>query len=537
MTVETKKKNKIIFQITAVFLVLATAAFLSVSISMVAYAAHNNPLTISSVKQFFATSSDSVSSAFTYKFEAVEPGSPMPAGSAAGGYTFTMNGTTSSSIGPIAYSGQGTYRYKLFQVVETPRAYYTYDRQVYNIVVYVGPELDVNIVAYHEDGKKAPDIEFLNGYHYSSTPEEPKPPRPTDPTLMVDPPVKKTISGGTPKYSSVFTFKLAAKNPSNPMPSGSTNGVKTMTITGEGMGEFGTWSYSKAGTYVYTVYEENTKASGYTYDTAVYTITDTVSEKDGELVLSRTVTDNKDTKVTSLNFANQYDSSVEPTDKPPPKPTEKPTEKPTDKPKPPATTESPKTPEPTGTAPTEPTGAPPDTTAPTGSGDNPGTGDTAPTENTKPAGPSGTDPAVPTAPNQTTTSSPARPGRPGTGGTDEEYDYADPFDTPRTQIIFGPDADGVSKNPGVVNKPQAARPNMPAAVKPPGGDGKSPEAIVINQNQPPNRGGLDGPKTGDESDMDFYNMLFVSGAIAAGLALSALFLAGRKKRKKSGDGN
>jgi hypothetical protein len=61
---------------------------------------------------------------------------------------------------------------------------------------------------------------------------------PTDPKLMADPPIMKTVSGN-PKKGNVFTFVLTALNPANPMPAGSANGVKMVHITGTGIGEFG----------------------------------------------------------------------------------------------------------------------------------------------------------------------------------------------------------------------------------------------------------------------------------------------------------
>lgn len=99
---------------------------------------------------------------------------------------------------------------------------------------------------------------------------------------VYDPPVKKTISG-TPSEDGTFTFKLEAENKSNPMPDGSNDGVKLMTIMGAGEEDFGTWSYTEFGSYHYTVSEANNDESGYTYDTTVYTITDIVTDVGGQL--------------------------------------------------------------------------------------------------------------------------------------------------------------------------------------------------------------------------------------------------------------
>jgi pilin isopeptide linkage protein len=92
------------------------------------------------------------------------------------------------------------------------------------------------------------------------------------------------------------------------MPAGSVNGTKTITVAGSGEGEFGTWSYEKEGVYYYYVSEVNTGERGYTYDKAIYTITDVVKAEDGRLGLSRVVTNDTNRQVTSLSFNNKYDS-------------------------------------------------------------------------------------------------------------------------------------------------------------------------------------------------------------------------------------
>jgi pilin isopeptide linkage protein len=79
-------------------------------------------------------------------------------------------------------------------------------------------------------------------------------------------------------------------------------------ITGSGVSKFGTWSYKKAGTYFYKVSEVNTGEKGYTYDTTVYTITDTVTEANGKLVQSRVIVDNLNKRTESLNFKNKYNN-------------------------------------------------------------------------------------------------------------------------------------------------------------------------------------------------------------------------------------
>ena len=272
-------------------IVLALALILAAPAA--AFAAQN-PLMIT-VKQAFTASSESVDATFTYRLKPLEAGWPMPEGSTEEGYTFTINGNDSVQLGPLDFSKQSICRYELFQVIGKEKQGYTYDKQIYTIEVWGSPEGRVEYIVNNRDGSKSEDIGFENSYD----------PLASDPKLMADPPVSKTVSGN-PAKPGTFTFRLEARDPSSPMPQGSTNGVKTINITGSGKGEFGTWSYKKAGTYYYTVSEVNAGENGYTYDTAVYTITDTVKDGGGRLVLSRIVTNHANKQVTSLTFINKY---------------------------------------------------------------------------------------------------------------------------------------------------------------------------------------------------------------------------------------
>ena len=248
------------------------------------------------VKQVFTKTGQITppSETFTYKLTPGQADNPMPANSGANGYIFTVTGTNSINIGQITFTNMGVYTYTINHIT-SPQPGYIYDQEVYTLMIYVDENRAVNTVVYNKNGEKTPDIKYTHTYRL----------RPSDPNLMADPPVVKTVSGN-PAAISTFTFRLKAENLSNPMPAGSDNGVKTIQIAGSGWGEFGTWSYTEEGTYYYTVSEMNSGAKGYTYDTAVYTITDSVKSADGELVLTRVVTNSSNRQVTSLSFINIY---------------------------------------------------------------------------------------------------------------------------------------------------------------------------------------------------------------------------------------
>ena len=279
------------------------------------------------VKQVYTNTASSAppSKTLSYKLIPKPAGGPMPEGSGTDGYTFAITGTNDMDIGPVTFTHAGVYAYEISNTT-TPASGYTYDREIYTVEVYVKSDMTVNIVVYKRDGGKAADISYTHSYNL----------QPSDPNLMTDPPVVKTVSG-RPATSSTFTFHLTAVDPKNPMPAGSANGVKKIYITGSGWAEFGTWSYTEEGTYYYKVAEVNSNIRGYTYDTAVYTITDSVKATDGQLVLARVVTNSSNRQVASFSFINTYTSSggggggiiIVPPTPPPVKPTPEPEPTPT----------------------------------------------------------------------------------------------------------------------------------------------------------------------------------------------------------------
>ena len=94
------------------------------------------------------------------------------------------------------------------------------------------------------------------------------------------------------------------------MPQGSDGSTKTLTITGSGEVEIGTFSFASPGIYTYTVSELNTGAEGWTYDSTVYTLTFTVTLEDGALHASYTLTKAGEA-ADKARFVNRY-APVEP---------------------------------------------------------------------------------------------------------------------------------------------------------------------------------------------------------------------------------
>ena len=241
---------------------------------------------------------------FSYVLTARSPGYPMPTGSVAGVYTFSMSGNASRTL-DFSFTAAGIYYYDIAHTTSAVPGY-IYDNETYTIEIYVKSDLTTSVSVYKPNltGMKTGSVEYKHSSNFQSAS------------------INKIISG-SPSSPSSFSFRLTRVSPSSaPVPAGSVSGVRTLGRSGAGLLNLGTWSYTAAGTYTYRVTEVNTGASGYTYDTEVYTITDTVTpDVNGLLQVVRGITDHTGGPVTSMAFTNSYSYTPPPVDPPrPPRP-------------------------------------------------------------------------------------------------------------------------------------------------------------------------------------------------------------------------
>jgi len=155
-----------------------------------------------------------------------------------------------------------------------------------------------------EDGRALIEYTQVNRY------EDPVPVE-----AVAVPPVKKMIAGN-PKENVVFGFRLIAQDGA-PMPTGSANREKLITITGAGEANFGQIRYTEPGVYNYTISEVITGKDGWTYDKTVYVFTVTAEKSRGELMAMQSMATIEGMAVgNEAVFTNTFDDKPDKPNKP-----------------------------------------------------------------------------------------------------------------------------------------------------------------------------------------------------------------------------
>lgn len=132
------------------------------------------------------------------------------------------------------------------------------------------------------------------------------------PAAFAFPEIRKTVEGKAPPNER-FTFCITAWDGA-PLPGGVRGSFMTVTITGSGTAQPDTIRYIEPGEYRYTVTETGGDSQGWVYDTAVYTVTVTVTEENGKLAATAAICKD-DKRVESIEFVNRYDSKLPPLDR------------------------------------------------------------------------------------------------------------------------------------------------------------------------------------------------------------------------------
>lgn len=270
------------------------------------------------VSQTFKTTGtvpDSVTDTFSYELSATTSDAPVPGGTSP--YTFELTGDNASKTIPVAFgssSGGDAFVFLAAGVFEYDVECTTVgddalkvDTIRYHISISIvddeaaddGLRLDKIVVKNVETGDKPNGIEFNHAYTASAMF-----------TVGYDPPVRKSIEGGTPASNATFRFLFKADDPSYPMPEGSSNGQKTVQVVGAGEVKIGDIAFTEPGEYTYTVTEIDDGVAGYTYDKTEYKITFTITaevESNSRALGCKIMKDGQEINdIVAFDFTNQY---------------------------------------------------------------------------------------------------------------------------------------------------------------------------------------------------------------------------------------
>ncbi len=127
--------------------------------------------------------------------------------------------------------------------------------------------------------KGEPSAMTITNTYPDNTPVVPDVPSVTVTLASANLRVRKLITGNDGNWpeGASFTMNLQAKD-NAPMPDGTANGVKSITVDSESPVSFGTIQYDKAGTYHYIVTENKGSDKNFTYDETQHPVTVTVTQ-------------------------------------------------------------------------------------------------------------------------------------------------------------------------------------------------------------------------------------------------------------------
>ena len=208
----------------------------------------------------------------------------------------------------ISYEQAGTYEYIIKeQIPETKRTGMTYDESIYKVIVTVTDDLNGNLKATSKIEKSsdggtnytdANSIEFKNSYEPLSA-------------TMTPLAVTKVLSGDRNNglNAGEFSFEISTNSkdgiilPAN----------KVVTNDANGKVQFENIIFTKAGTYVVSIKEvvpDNNKVDGVTYDEHTIESTFNVTDREGQLVVTRSNTTGSQTFENVYNTTGNVDGAT-----------------------------------------------------------------------------------------------------------------------------------------------------------------------------------------------------------------------------------
>ncbi len=230
---------------------------------------------------------------FGFTIEAVTEGAPMP------GITTVYNGANGAfAFQDMEFTAVGQYRYIVREILpENPIGGFTYDPAYFAILVEVTQDGQYGLYADVREIHRVvgqtvttvSDIVFVNTYAAEAD--------------------RVTISGeklltGKTLEEGEFSFRLEAVTEGAPMPADA-----VVRNAANGRFTFGEISFTKAGTYVYTLTEVDGGVENYVYDKSVYTVTVTVTDNSRGKLTAKVSLSKDGAEATAVVFRNSFAAS------------------------------------------------------------------------------------------------------------------------------------------------------------------------------------------------------------------------------------
>ncbi len=134
-------------------------------------------------------------------------------------------------------------------------------------------------------------------------------------------PVRISLGGSPPELEEDYEIVMSADDIAYPMPVGSVDGVFTLNIPGENLGELPGIKFSSLGIYTYTISQKAGTNKLASYDDSVYNLVIYVTNSEAEEGLETTIllykTGDND-KFDEVAFYNEYEETVIIEDEDPP---------------------------------------------------------------------------------------------------------------------------------------------------------------------------------------------------------------------------
>ena len=218
-----------------------------------------------------------------------------PEGAQLGTTQTSVTGEGRNSFGAIQFTKAGTYRFNITETDSNENGY-TYDTSQWTLTVVVEDKDSQLTVTSHTYSKVTGTVNqteaaFENNYQVTETTYTPQ--------------VSKTLTGENRPSEKTFAFTLTADAGN---PEGAQLGTAQTTVTGAGTASFGAITFTKAGTYYFSIAETDSNENGYTYDASQWTLKVVVEDKDSQLtVTSHTYSKGTESENgTAAAFTNDY---------------------------------------------------------------------------------------------------------------------------------------------------------------------------------------------------------------------------------------